>query len=73
MKLTLVQASQLELSNNKEHDKNILRKKGENALYVKLREKSKGYAKGKEAYGVMKIHDYVEMLKAEIEQGTAQQ
>jgi uncharacterized protein (UPF0128 family) len=64
--MNLEEMQQLELQNNKEHDKQLLIKRGENVLYAKLREK------GKNAYGVMKIHDYVEMLKTEIQKESEQ-
>lgn len=68
MRITLEQAAQLELKSNKERNKNKLRKKGENALYAELK---KHFPNGM-AYGDMKIKDYVEMLKAEIEEENQQ-
>lgn len=62
MQITLEQAGQLEINNNKERHKNRLKKKGENSLYAELK---KSYPNGS-VCGFMKTKDYVEMLKTEI-------
>lgn len=63
MNVTLEQAKQLELQNNKDRNKNKLKKKGENALYAELK---RHFPNGL-AYGAMKIKDYVELLKKELQ------
>lgn len=68
MNITLEQAAQLDMNNTRERHKNKLINKGENCLYAELK---MAYPNGI-AFGLMKVKDYVEMLKAEIEEKNQQ-
>lgn len=68
-RVTFEQIAQNKLNESKADNKKKLQNKGENALYAKLR---KQFPDGM-VFGLMKIKDYVEMLKVELQQEQAEE
>ena len=68
-RITFEQIAQNKLNESKADNKKKLQNKGENALYAKLR---KQFPDGM-VFGLMKIKDYVEMLKVELQQEQAEE
>lgn len=67
--VTFEQVNRLELQNSKVENKKKLQKKGENALYAKLKKQFPD----EKVFGLMKITEYVEMLKVELQQEQTEQ
>ena len=68
-RVTFEQIAQNQLNESKADNKKKLQNKGENALYAKLK---KQFPDGM-VFGLMKIKDYVEMLKVELQQEQAEE